>query len=49
MVTEALMRGMAPIESTGTTSVSPITGLLVFDSGAEISSDRVADLIDEDD
>ncbi|MCL1841527.1 MAG: hypothetical protein FWF75_07265 [Propionibacteriaceae bacterium] len=47
--TEALMRGMAPIETPSTLQVSPVTGLLVFDSGRPITSEEVADLIDEDD
>ncbi|MCL2316970.1 MAG: hypothetical protein FWC46_07805 [Actinomycetia bacterium] len=49
--TEALMRGMAPIETPTMTRVDPGTGLLVFNfgRGRTITSEEVADLIDEDD
>ena len=51
ITTEALMRGMAPIETPTTTKVDPVTGLLVFNfgRGRQITSEEVADLIDEDD
>lgn len=47
---EALMRGMAPIESGTKPRVDPVTGLLVFSSnlGHKVTSEEVADLIDED-
>lgn len=45
---EALLRGMAPIETPSTVHVSPVTGLMVFNSGSPVTSTDVADLIDED-
>jgi len=47
--TEALLRGMAPIDTPSTMHRSPVTGLMVFNSGRPITSEEVADLIDEDD
>jgi len=47
--TEALVRGMAPIDEPTTLHIDPVTGLYVFDSGRPITSEEVADLIDEDD
>jgi len=49
--TEALLRGMAPIDTLSTVHRSPVTGLMVFTSGRgrTITSEEVADLIDEDD
>jgi len=46
--TQALMRGMAPIETTSTLHRSPLTGLMVINSGHTVTSADVADLIDED-
>ena len=46
---EAMMRGMAPIDTLSTVHRSPLTGLMVFNSGRPITSEEVADLIDEDD
>jgi len=47
--TEAMLRGMAPIDTPSTVHVSPVTGLLVFNSGRPVTSEEVAALIDEDD
>ena len=47
--TEALQRGMAPIETPGTLRRDPLTGLLVVNSGHRVTSEDVAELIDEDD
>ena len=47
--TEVLMRGMAPIEEPPAARRSPVTGLLVINSGRPVTSAEVADLIDEDD
>ena len=47
--TEALLRGMASVTDTAAmTHVSPITGLLTFNSGRPVTSNEVAGLIDED-
>jgi len=49
--TEALLRGMAPIETPSVMQIDPRTGLPVinFGRGRQITSEEVADLIDEDD
>ena len=48
--TDALLRGMAPIETPTTAKISPVTGLLTFNfsRGRLVTADEVADLIDED-
>jgi len=48
VATQALMRGMAPIEGASSVHRSANTGLLVVNSGRCVTSDEVADLIDED-
>ena len=46
---EALLRGMAPIETPDNLSRSPLTGLMVVNTGHPVTSEDVAELIDEDD
>jgi len=46
---EALMRGMTAIDTPSTLHRSPLTGLLVINSGRPVTSADVANLIDEDD
>ena len=45
---ELLAQGLAPIDTPTTLHRSPITGLMVIDSGRPVTSEEVADLIDED-
>ena len=47
--TEMMLRGIATVDMPSTLHRSPITGLLVFNSGQQITSEEVAALIDEDD
>jgi|GEM_PF-3382376 len=48
--TDAMMRGMATIDTPSSARVNPKTGLMVFNfgRGRAITSAEVADLIDED-
>jgi len=47
-VTEMMLRGIATVDMPSTLHQSPVTGLLVFNSGRPITSKEVAALIDED-
>ena len=46
--TQAMMRGMATVDVPSTLHRSAVTGLLVVNSGHPVTSEDVADLIDED-
>ena len=48
--TEALMRGMAPIDTPSAAYLDPATGLMVFNfgRGRPVTNEEVASLIDED-
>ncbi len=48
--TEALLRGMAPIETPTTYTIDPVHGIMMFNfgRGRQVTVEEVADLIDED-